>query len=189
MGRINNYINNKIFIHRGFGKLGRKSQIRKKAYFQHKELIFIGNNTTILSGSRMQVYKHLVNDPVKIVLGDECYIGFNFSALAGADIIIGNHVLIASNVLISSENHSINPESDIYYMDQELISKPVIIDDGCWIGEKVIILPGVHIGKKSVIGAGSVVTKDVPEYSIAVGNPAKIIKRYNFKKHRWEKVI
>ena len=81
-----------------------------------------------------------------------------------------------------------NPESDIPYMDQTLSSQPVIIEDGCWIGEKVCIMPGVTIGRKSIIGAGSIVTKSIPGYCIAVGNPAKVIKKYNFKSHNWESV-
>ncbi|WP_405373425.1 DapH/DapD/GlmU-related protein [Pseudobutyrivibrio sp.] len=96
--------------------------------------------------------------------------------------------MIASNVLICSENHGIDPESTTPYMSQPLISKPVSIGEGSWIGEMVCILPGVHIGKKCIIGAGSVVTKSIPDYSIAVGNPAKVIKKYNFKTHNWEKV-
>jgi acetyltransferase-like isoleucine patch superfamily enzyme len=63
----------------------------------------------------------------------------------------------------------------------------VRIEKGCWIGEKVIILPGVNIGKRSIIGAGSVVTKSIPEYSIAVGNPARVIKTWNKDKKQWVK--
>ena len=90
--------------------------------------------------------------------------------------------------MISSENHGMDPESEKSYMRQPLVSKPVSIGDGCWIGEKVCILPGVTIGKKCVIGAGSVVTKSIPDYSIAVGNPAKVVKQYNFETQHWEKV-
>ena len=93
---------------------------------------------------------------------------------------------MASNVLISSENHGINPESDIPYMDQDLIVGDVVIKDGVWIGQNVCILPGVTIGEKAIVGAGSVVTKSIPDYCIAVGNPARVIKKYNFEKHKWE---
>ena len=81
-----------------------------------------------------------------------------------------------------------NPESQMPYMDQPLECKPVTIDDGTWIGEKVCILPGVTIGKKFIIGAGAVVNKSIPDYSMAAGVPAKVIKKYNFKTHSWEKV-
>jgi lipopolysaccharide O-acetyltransferase len=99
--------------------------------------------------------------------------------------MIGNSVLIASNVLISSENHGMNPESDIPYMDQDLIARDVVIKDGAWIGQNVCILPGVTIGEKSIIGAGSIVTKSIPDYCIAAGNPAKVIKKYDFSSHKW----
>jgi acetyltransferase-like isoleucine patch superfamily enzyme len=63
----------------------------------------------------------------------------------------------------------------------------VRIEKGCWIGEKVIILPGVNIGERSIIGAGSVVTKSIPAYSIAVGNPARVIKTWNKDSKQWVK--
>ena len=72
--------------------------------------------------------------------------------------------------------------------DRKLSAKPVIIHDDVWIGEMVSILPGVEIGKGSIIGANSVVTKYIPDYSIAAGNPAKVIKQYNFNTKRWEKI-
>lgn len=124
----------------------------------------------------------------KIKIGDNVYAGNRVSILVGDEIVIGNDVLIASDVCITSENHQTNPEEKKSYGKQPLIIKPVRIGDGCWIGEKSIILPGVSIGKRSVIGAGSIVTKDVPDYCIAVGNPAKVIKKYDFKNHIWEKL-
>mgnify|MGYP004475547405 FL=1 len=187
--KINNYLNNNIFLNRGFGKIGNNSKVGKNSYFQNKKNIRIGNNTTILDNARLQSYAHLTKNPGYIDTGSGCYIGFYFSALAGANIIIEDNVLIASHVLISSENHSIDPESEIPYMDQPLQCAPVRIGNGTWIGEKCIILPGVQIGEKCVIGAGSIVTKSIPDFSIAVGNPAKVIKKYNFKTHKWEKIV
>lgn len=75
------------------------------------------------------------------------------------------------------------------YLDNPLTRGVVFIDDGVWIGNDVIILPNVHIGKKSIIGAGSVVTKNIPEFCIAVGNPAKVIKKFDIKENRWKKVF
>lgn len=148
--------------------------------------ISIGNNTTILDNCRLAVYGD--NDKPNIAIGDNCYIGFGFSALASSKgfINIGNNVLFASNVLVTNENHGINPDSKVPYMAQELTAENVRIGDGCWIGEKVCILSGVSIGEKSIIGAGSVVTKSIPSFSIAVGNPAKVLKQYNFKDKQWE---
>lgn len=154
------------------------------------ENISIGRGTTILSNSRLQTYNLSGNGCSYVEIGNGCYIGFDFTVLSaeGQHVKIGNQVLIASNVLISNENHGIDPESDLPYMDQPLTAKSVEIGDGCWIGEKACILPGVTIGKMSVIGAGSVVTRDVPPYSVVAGSPARVIKQYNFFTHCWERV-
>lgn len=148
--------------------------------------IKIGYNTTILTNSRLSVYGN--SNDINIQIGNDCYISFGFSALASsqAKIIIGDNVLFASNVLVTNENHGINPELDIPYMSQPLSAKDVYIGNGCWIGEQVCILSGVSIGEKCIIGAGSVVTKSIPDYCIAAGNPAKVLKRYNFETKRWE---
>ncbi|MBM6879749.1 acyltransferase [[Clostridium] spiroforme] len=186
--RINAFLNNHVFIKRGFRYLGKGCHIGKKSYFQNKHNISIDEETQILDYARLQSYSHLTKIPGEIIIGKRCYIGFYFSALAGSNIVIEDNVLIASHVIITSENHSIDPENSLYYMDQPLQCRPVKIKEGSWIGEKAIILPGVEIGKKCIIGAGSVVTKSIPDYSIAVGNPAKVIKKYNFSKHTWEKL-
>lgn len=148
--------------------------------------ISIGENTTILSNCRLSVFGN--SDKANIMIGNNCYIGFGFSALCSskANIRIGDRVLFASNVIVTNENHGINPEIETPYMNQELTAKDVSIGDGSWIGEKACILSGVSIGKKCIIGAGSIVTKSIPDYCIAVGNPARIIKKYNFETHLWE---
>lgn len=173
----------------GFYHLGHNSKVCKP-YLQltGTDKISIGDNTTILDGARICVYGDA--NEVSIEIGDRCYIGFGVTllALAGKKIKIGHDVLLASNILITSECHGMNPEIDVPYMDQLLSGDAVDIGDGCWLGERVCILPGVKIGKKCIIGAGSVVTKSVPDYSIVVGNPAKVIKRYNFDNHIWEKI-
>lgn len=169
-----------------FGAMGENSNIGYPAVLQDTARTFIGNNTTILSNSRIQNYSSKSNTINGITIGDNCYLGFGLSLLNASSIVIGNSVLIASNVLISSENHGMDPESDIPYMDQGLSAKDVIIKDGVWIGQNVCILPGVVVGKKTIIGAGSIVTKSIPDYCIAVGNPARVIKQYSFKTHKWE---
>ena len=96
-------------------------------------------------------------------------------------------MLVASNVFISDYNHGIlKPESS--YINNELVLKKIFISDDVWIGQGSYILPGVNIGKYSIIGAGSVVTKDIPDYCMAVGNPAKIIKKYDTLSKQWERV-
>ena len=118
-------------------------------------------------------------------IGNGCFFGYRLCILVGADIAIGDNVLVASDVTITSENHGMNPESDLPYMKQNITVKPVTIGNNCWIGERTLILPGVRIGEGCIVGGGSVVTKDIPSYSIAIGNPAHVIKHYDFQRHEW----
>lgn len=109
-----------------------------------------------------------------VELGD--YSGIGIRARIGGRTIIGKHVMMGPDVSIYVRNHMYD-RTDIP-MDQQGFSdeRPVIIDDDVWIGARVIILPGVHIGTGAVIGAGAVVTKDVPDYAVVGGNPARILK-------------
>lgn len=189
MNKIINFIIKRSKIWRKeFKNFGINSNIYYPFIITGKESIDIGENTIILKNSRIQNYTAKNGLTNKIKIGNNCYIGYNFTILNASIVNIGDNVLIASNVMITSENHGMNPESNINYSEQPLITKPVEIDSGVWIGQNVCILPGTRIGKKSIIGANSVVTKDVPEYSIAVGSPAKVIKKYDFYKHDWIKV-
>lgn len=159
-----------------------------------KKYIDFGKNVTTGYHCRLEAYP-IENDKSKILtFGDNVQINDFVHIAAAKKIEIGNNVLIASKIFISDichgeyddfENMSAPNE---HPNDRKLSVKPVTVHDDVWIGEMVSILPGVEIGKGAIIGANSVVTKSVPEYSIAVGNPAKVIKRYNFETKRWEKV-
>lgn len=94
-----------------FEKFGHDSVLYHPLCIRGRENICIGNQTTILNGVRMQVYNDLTGKQSKIKIGDNCYIGYNNTFLAGGNITLEDGVLMASNILISSENHSINPES------------------------------------------------------------------------------
>lgn len=167
-----------------FARLGKESFVYNPFVISGSESIAIGDHVTILDNARISVYEQKERGLV-VQIDDGCYIGYYFSLLAKAKVHIEKNVLIASHVLISSENHGMNPECNEYYMDQPLVGKEVKVGEGTWIGEKVCILPGVQIGKKCVIGAGSVVTKSIPDYCIAAGNPARVIKKWDFTRHEW----
>jgi lipopolysaccharide O-acetyltransferase len=174
----------KIVKFKSFGKgsfLGRRCTINLST-----GSIFIGDEVRIGNDSRLSLYEACGHE-ASIYIGNNCYIGSNFSVLTAEKIELQDHVLVASFVTIAGENHGINPENEFHYMYQPLLAAPVLICSGTWIGEKVVILPGTTIGRKCIIGASSVVTKDIPDYCVAVGNPARVIKRYNFKAHQWEK--
>ena len=124
-----------------------------------------------------------------IHIGDNVSVNMNCSFIDCNKITIGSHVLIASNVQIYTATHPIElserlipgwtPDQAAYFC--RTYALPVTIEDGCWIGGGVIILPGVTIGKGCVIGAGSVVTKNIPADSLAVGNPCRVIREINKK--------
>lgn len=172
------------------GHLGKKSFIREHRIIREGKYISIGNNTTIGSYSRIVCIDEMGGAKYTpcLKIGDNVSISMHFTAFCSGSLIVENNVLIAANVLITDLNHGIDPESKLDYGDQQYSVKDVKIGQGTWIGQNSVILPGVTIGKKCVIGASSVVTKNIPDYCIAVGNPAKEIKKYNFKTQRWEKI-
>lgn len=102
-------------------------------------------------------------------IGDNSGVGEN--CRIGSNTKIGNNVMMAPDVIICTENHKYTKETY-----EGWIKKPVVIEDNVWIGYRVIILPGVRIGRNAIIGAGAVVTKDVPSYAIVGGVPAKVLK-------------
>lgn len=108
-------------------------------------------------------------------IGRGVFVNSNLLAMARGSITIGDHARIAANVQLLSNNH------DPYDLDV-LTCKPVEIGDYAWIGAGATVLPGVRVGRHAVIGAASVVTKDVPDYAVAVGNPARVIKMLDKEK-------
>lgn len=125
----------------------------------------LGN--TIIRGA----HNVMLSDYVNIQPGCELY--------GAGGILIGEGTILAHDVIIFSQNH--NHVNNIKYIpfDDGNINKKVIVGSYCWIGARTIILPGVTIGKSCIIGAGSVVNKDVPDYTIAAGNPVVFKKKRN----------
>lgn len=163
------------------------SVVIKPLILNNTKYMHLGKKVRIKEGARIECYDKFADKILlpELSIEDNVIIEYNFSCLVADKVRIGKNTILASNVLITSENHGINPEIETPYYEQPLSVGPVTIGEGCWIGEKVIILPNVSIGKKCVIGAGTIVTKSIPDYSIVVGTPARIIKKYNFEKHEW----
>lgn len=153
-------------------------------------------NKNIVVGERTHIRGQLLTFSFggNINIGSNCYIGENTRVWSGEHIIIGNNVLISHNVNIMDTNsHEINHleraegfEKLIKYGHQKekgsILTAPVIIEDYAWISFNASILKGVKIGKGAIIGAGSVVTKDVEPFTLAAGNPAKFIMYLNEKR-------
>ncbi|MGL4979512.1 MAG: DapH/DapD/GlmU-related protein [Plesiomonas sp.] len=126
--------------------------------------------------------------PPRLRIGKRCQVNDYVHIGCINSITIGDDVLIASKVFITDHNHGSFPSEHeilIVPIKRKLTSKPVRIGDRVWLGEGVLVLPGVTIGTGSIVGAGAVVTKNIPEYSIAVGNPAQVIKKYDFELSVW----
>ena len=164
----------------------RYSTIEKLQDIKYSNLnnIYIGKNVHIFENCILRIL-----NSCSLYIGEGTHIG-HYCHIAGTQnrIIIGRNVLVADRVFISTTNYRFD---DIKkpIKNQGFISKGnIVIGDECWIGIGSSILSGVKIGKHSIIGANSVVTHNIQSYSVAVGNPARVIKKYKFKEKKWLKI-
>lgn len=156
----------------------------------------------------------LLSGTERISIGKDCFFGAgtelaapvnHFGQELAADLRIGNHVrcvggcritcagsivleddvLLGPEVFITDHNHGMDPKTADGYSRQPLVIRNVRICRGAWLGQRVCVLPGVTVGAHSIVGAGSVVTKDIPPYSIAVGAPARVVKTWDTAQKRW----
>ena len=143
--------------------------------------VFLGHHARI---EGIKQYNSAEFNP-KIILADNVSVQQNLHLTCANRIEIGENTAIAANVTITDIHH---PYDDVETAieRQDIIVKEVIIGADSKIYNNAVILPGVHIGKHVTIGANSVVTQDIPDYSVAVGAPAKVIKKYNFESNQWE---
>ena len=164
---------------------GRNCRIFDSFYLRNKGKIMIGNDFLLLSGSGYNPLSRNIKSAIATDYGACIKIGNHVHCSsvciwARKSIIIGNNVKIGADTLIIDSNaHSLNYEDrrDDYLDAKNANHKEVVIGDDVLIGTRCIILKGVHIGSRSVIGAGSVVTKNIPEDCIAAGNPCEIIRK------------
>jgi acetyltransferase-like isoleucine patch superfamily enzyme len=130
-------------------------------------------------------YTMIANACGDVIMGEKVLVGIG-TKLTGP-ITLGNNILLAQNVLMSGLNHDFSdPSVPIVFQGYSVAE--IVVEDGVWIGAGAIVTPGIHIGRNSVVGAGSIVTKDVPPYSVVVGNPARVVKQYDFELKKWVKV-
>ena len=164
-----------------------------ETYAKHEELVFKLNHTM----PRTKEYQDILNElfegrigtnsflraPLagaafdKMIIGNNVFINSNLLAMARGGITIEDNVQIAANVQLLSNNH--DP-----YDRQVLLCKPILIKEGAWIGAGASIMAGVTIGKYAIVGASSVITHDVNDYEVVVGNPARVIKTLEKEKFK-----
>lgn len=148
-----------------------------------------GGGTFVYKNARIQAFPYYRGKTYtpQIILHDGVTIQQNVHITCAEKIEIGKNTAIVANVTITDIIHPYTAK-DEHMNDQPLIVKPVTIGPYCSIFNNAVILAGVNLGKHVIIGANSVVTHDIPDYSVAVGNPARVIKRYNHATQKWEKV-
>lgn len=131
----------------------------------------VGANLVLREGLRIDFGRHTT-------IGDNCYINYNFTVLDVCPVAIGNRVLIGPNVALYAAKHPLD------YLDRREFEfgGPVTIEDDVWIGGSAVVLAGVTIGARSVIGAGAVVTRNIPPDSLALGAPARVVRKLNEEK-------
>jgi len=134
----------------------------------------IGPNASISAGVSPE---HDLGDAEVVRIGDRCLIGKGSGIVGHERIVIGDDVFTGHNVYVTDANHGYE-DPRVPIGRQFAASEPVSIGDGSWLGHGSIVLPGVTIGRHVVVGGGSVVTEDLPDFSVAVGNPARVVRRY-----------
>lgn len=170
------------FIFKSFGK---KSKIVSPLKIDGKKNITIGNHVYIHAGTWLASVPLTNTKQPLLSFGDGCIIGHFNHIYATNSIIIEKNVLTADKVFISDNLHTFEDVDTPIHKQPIKQKNPVRIGEDSWIGENVCII-GASIGKHCVIGANAVVTHNIPDYSVAVGIPAKVIKRYNFETAHWE---
>lgn len=175
-----------LYYNMYFKDFGNKSFIKKPLSINGKENISIGANVFIAYKTWLAALPLTGQKDCNLVIKDNCNIG-NFNHIyCTKRIVLEKGVLTADKVYISDNLHGYE-DINILIKDQPIRQiNEVVIGEGSWLGENVCVL-GVKIGKHCVIGANSVVTHDIPDYCVAVGSPAYIIKRYDFVTNTWKK--
>ncbi|MPR32100.1 acyltransferase [Salmonirosea aquatica] len=159
---------------------GRRVRIRRSVRMD----VVPFNPLTIGARTIIEDFTVVNNGVGPVQIGQDALIGMS-NVIIGP-VSIGDKVIMAQHVVASGLNHGYrDPQTAI--KDQPVETAPITIGDACWLGANVVVTAGVTIGKHCVVAAGSVVTKSIPPYSVAVGNPARVIRTYDFASNSWIK--
>ncbi len=170
----------RLFLNPFFHKKGKHTIIR----FKSRMDVVPFKKFTVGSNSIIEDYATVNNGVGDVIIGNN--VGIGLSNVIIGPVTMGNYVMLAQNIVVSGLNHGYE-DVTLPPRVQKVVTKQITINDNVWIGANCVITAGVTIGKHTIIGAGSVVTKDIPEYCVAVGNPAKVVKKYNFETGIWQK--
>jgi acetyltransferase-like isoleucine patch superfamily enzyme len=166
------------------GNFGLPSYIGKPVFIGNFKRIFIGKRVRIFPGARIEV----VDKNSSIVFGDNISIGQNLHIISGSgqELRIGENTTFSANVFVTNIDHKYN-EINKHILEQPLQSAKTEIGQNCFIGYGAVIQAGTILGKHCIVGANAVVRGTFPDYSVIVGVPAMIVKRYDEKSKEWKK--
>ena len=167
-----------------FGSFGSRSRINFPSWTKGKQSVFIGENVHVWRFSRITAINPERGRRI-ITISDDCIIHPSIHISAVSSVHIGRSVLIAANCYITDHDHKWQDVDTPAIRNEFLIAQETRIGDHVWIGEGAMVLKGVSIGDNCIIGAGSVVTKSIPPFSLAVGNPARVLKTYDHEAGAW----
>lgn len=183
---LRNFSLSALYLRLRTKRCGRNLRIGKHISVFNPKFLTIGKDVVI--NNNVSFFINPLEGNANLCIGNGVQLGKYNDFGCSNEIIIEDFVITAPFVHITDRDHSYS-DINTPIMKQPANTKgSVIIKRGCWIGFGVQIMSGVKIGEQSVIAAGSIVTKDIPAYSVAAGNPARVVKRYNFKNKKWEKV-
>lgn len=171
----------RLFVNPFKHKRGKGSIVR----FKTRMDLFPFNKFELGARSVIEDFSTINNGVGDVFIGNHTIVGLSNTIIGPVEI--GNNVMMAQHVVISGLNHGY-ADIDVPPSDQPVVTSKITVCDDVWIGANSVITAGVRIGKHAVVGGGSVVTKDVPDYAIVAGNPAKLIKQYNFQTKNWERI-
>lgn len=171
----------KWFVNPFYHKKGKGAIIRYRTRLD----VVPWNQFELGEDSTIEDFSAINNGVGPVIIGNRTKIGLSNTIIG--PVTIGNDVRLAQNITLSGLNHNYEDVNRPIHI-QGVSTASISIGDGTWIGANVVVLAGVTIGKNCVVAAGSVVTKDIPNYAVAVGNPARVLKQYNPEKQLWEKV-
>ncbi len=157
---------------------GSRSLVSKRSRMD----VFPFNHFSLGDYSTIEDYSCVNNAMGAVSIGSKSRVGIGNTVIG--PVSIGNNVNMAQNIVVSGLNHGYQ-DVTLPPREQKCSVAEITIADDCWIGANVVITAGVSIGKHCVIAGGSVVTKSIPAYSVAVGNPARVVKYYDFEKEQW----
>lgn len=167
--------------------------VRFPIYLRGRNAMHLGAGLTTGRHVRLDAFPIKSNSSV-LVIGNNVQLNDSVHIGAAKCVEIGDHTLIASRVFITDHGHGTYDRQDagsgpeVMPVERPIVAKPVRIGCNVWIGESACILPGVTIGDGAVIGAGAVVTRDIPPRSVAVGNPAKVIRLWHDATQEWRRI-